>query len=97
MTKWLLRLALLPPVLVLYALEWLVTYIVHSSGMLCRFLSGTIFLLVVIGLLTGLGNEEQLVKMFLVGFTAFLLPQICGVMASGIRLMCSALRNNIHP
>ena len=67
------------------------------SGMLCRFLSGMIFLLVVIGLLTGLGNEEQLVKMFLVGFTAFLLPQICGVMASGIRLMRSALRNNIHP
>ena len=97
MTKWFLRLALIPPVLVIYALEWLATYIVHFSGMLCRFLSGMIFLLVVIGLLTGLGNEEQLVKMFLVGFTAFLLPQICGVMASGIRLMSSALRNNIHP
>ena len=48
-------------------------------------------------LVNRIGNEEQLVKMFLVGFTAFLLPQICGVMASGIRLMCSALRNNIHP
>ena len=97
MTKWLLRLVILPLVLFFYILGWLATYIAHFSGILCRLISGMIFLLVAIGLFTGLGTEEQLVKMFLVGFVTFLLPQICGIMASGTFLMLSALRNNNHP
>lgn len=84
MIKWLLRLAMFPLVLILYALGWLATYIVHFSGMLCRLLSGMIFFWVVIGFLMGLGTDEQLVKMLVVGLAVFSLPQIGRVIVSGI-------------
>lgn len=76
MIKWLVRLALFPVLIILTLLEWCGTYIVHYSGMLCRLISGTIFTLVIVGFVTGLGNGEQLTKMFVVGLVINFAPWI---------------------
>ena len=75
MTRRLIRLIVFPIVIALMILEWCGTYITHYSGMLCRLLSGMIFFWIIIGFLTGLGTNEHLTKMLVVGICILLVPQ----------------------
>lgn len=93
MIRWLIRLVLLPLMVVLTVLAWCGTYVVHFSGMFCRFIAGMIFALVIIGFSTGLGLREHLIKMLVVGFVFSLIPRIEGAIISAIALAYTALMN----
>lgn len=92
MIRCLIRLVVLPVAIVLYVLSWCGMYIVHYSGMLCRLISGTIFMLVTIGFVTSLGSGEQLKKMLIVSFAIFLIPQLGEIMVSGLAVVYACLK-----
>ena len=79
MINCLIRLVTFPVVLALHVLLWGEMYVLQYLRMLCSFIAGTIFLLVTIGFVTGLGNGEQLTKMIVVSFAIFLVPQLWGI------------------
>lgn len=84
MLRCLLRLVAFPFVAILYILGLFVTYIVGYAGMLCRLISAVVFILAVIGWVTGLGFANQLIQMVLVGFIFFILPGVGDLAISGI-------------
>ena len=79
MIKWLFRLIAFPLVIIFRVLGCFMVYIVHYLGLLCRLLSGMIFILVVLGFVTGLGTYEGLLKMSSVSFAFFLLIKLLGL------------------
>lgn len=93
MIRWLIRLVLLPIMIILTVLEWCGTHVVHFSGILCRFIAGMIFTLVIIGFVTGLGLREHLIKILVVGFVFSLIPRIEGAIISAIARAHIALMN----
>lgn len=95
MIKWLIRLAFIPALIILTLLEWCGAYIVHYSGILCRLISGTIISLVVVGFATGLGNGEQLMKMFVVGLVISFVPRMGALLISGITFVYTFLMDLI--
>ena len=71
-------------VAILYILGLFVTYIVGYARMLCRLISAVVFILAVIGWVTGLGFANQLIQMVLVGFIFFILPGVGDLAIRGI-------------
>lgn len=76
MINCLIRLITFPVVLALHVLLWGGMYVLQYLRILCSFIAGTIFLLVTIGFVTGLGNGGQLTSMLIVSFAVFLIPQL---------------------
>ena len=69
------RVATLPVMTALRVLLWCGMYILQHSKMLCVFIVRMIILLLVIGFVTRLGDGEQLIKILVVSFVIFLIPQ----------------------
>ena len=79
MINCLIRLVTFPVGLALHILLWVGMYILQYLRILCSVIAGTIFLLATIGFVTGLGDGEQLMKMIIVSFAIFLVPQFWGI------------------
>ena len=79
MINCLIRLVTFPVVIALHILIWCGMYVLQCSQMLCRFIAGMIYVLVIVGFVTGLGNGAQLTKMLIVSFAIFLIPQFWGI------------------
>jgi len=91
MIRWLIRLVITPALIILHILEWCGMYIVQYSGMLCRLVAGTIFVLATIGFATSLGSREYLIKILAVGFGILLIPQLGRLIVNCIGLAHAVL------
>ena len=91
MIRWLIQLVTTPALIILRTLEWCVMYIVQYSGMLCRLVAGTIFVLATIGFATSLGSREYLIKILAVGFGILLIPQLGRLIVNCIGLAHAVL------
>lgn len=93
MTKWLIRLLMLPAVFVLTILEWVGTYILRFSEMFCRLITGVTAILAVAAYWIGVASIEQAVNVLITGLLFYLIQRIGRTIVTGITLLHTALAN----
>ena len=96
MTKWLIRLLMLPAVFVLTILEWVGTYILHFSEMFCRLITGVTAILAVAAYWIGVASIEQAVNVLITGLLFYLIQRIGRTIVTGITLLHTALANIVR-
>lgn len=96
MTKWLIRLLMLPSVFVLTILEWVVTYILSFSEMFCRLITGVTAILAVAAYWIGVASIEQAVNVLITGLLFYLIQRIGRTIVTGITLLHTALANIVR-
>ena len=96
MTKWLIRLLMLPAVFVLTILEWVGTYILSFSEMFCRLITGVTAILVVAAYWIGVASIEQAVNVLITGLLFYLIQRIGRTIVTGITLLHTALANIVR-
>ena len=96
MTKWLIRLLMLPSVFVLTILEWVVTYILSFSEMFCRLIAGVTAILAVAAYWIGVASIEQAVNVLITGLLFYLIQRIGRTIVTGITLLHTALANIVR-
>ena len=93
MIRCLLRLTVFPVIIILTILEWCGTYMVCFTGMLCKLVAGTIFVLSIVSYLMGLAPDKQIATSLVAGLLVFILPKIAGIMVSGVALANTVMVN----
>lgn len=96
MTKWLIRLLMLPAVFVLTILEWVGTYILSFSEMFCRLITGVTAILAVTAYWIGVASIEQAVNVLITGLLFYLIQRIGRTIVTGITLLHTALANIVR-
>lgn len=96
MTKWLIRLLMLPAVFVLTFLEWVGTYILSFSEMFCRLITGVTAILAVAAYWIGVASIEQAVNVLITGLLFYLIQRIGRTIVTGITLLHTALANIVR-
>ena len=96
MTKWLIRLQMLPAVFVLTILEWVGTYILSFSEMFCRLITGVTAILAVAAYWIGVASIEQAVNVLITGLLFYLIQRIGRTIVTGITLLHTALANIVR-
>lgn len=96
MTKWLIRLLMLPAVFVLTILEWVGTYILSCSEMFCRLITGVTAILAVAAYWIGVASIEQAVNVLITGLLFYLIQRIGRTIVTGITLLHTALANIVR-
>lgn len=96
MTKWLIRLLMLPAVFVLTILEWVGTYILNLSEIFCRLITGISAMLAITAYWIGVASIEQAVNILIAGLAFYLLQRIGRTIVAGIALLHTALANIIR-
>lgn len=96
MTKWLIRLLMLPAVFVLTILEWVGTYILSFSEMFCRLITGVTAILAVAAYWIGVASIEQAVNVLITGLLFYLIQRIGRTIVTGITLLHTALANIVR-
>ena len=91
MGKWLLRLAVFPVVIVLPVLEWVGTYILNFSEILCRLICGISFVLAVTAYLLGIASMEQALNALIAGFVLYLIPRAGKILVASFAFLHIAL------
>lgn len=96
MTKWLIRLLMLPAVFVLTILEWVGTYILSFSEMFCRLITEVTAILAVAAYWIGVASIEQAVNVLITGLLFYLIQRIGRTIVTGITLLHTALANIVR-